>query len=719
MFLTRLWCMAAGRPAPARSDYVAPGDMRQSIRTFGQTLGSVLGRWERFLLCASALPVLGWPDRPGRPAHGRHPLGQTGRGAGALLYRHGHLLRHGWGQRGSRPSPSTLLRLLTAGLFALAALAVSGSAEAAAGNATGNPSITGTATQGQQVTAGWGNVNDPDRLSSGATTGVQDATVHYTWLRCDLNGNDCNTTLKAEQAVPTSNGGISTYTLTAAEVGLRIRVRMEFVDYDSSGRCNFCRPGQMWVGNVETRTSFPWPARSANQIASDSILPTVSSATVAGTSLVITFDRDLGAAANLANSAFTVKVGGSSVTLSGTDAPVISGPTVTLTLATAVAATDTVTVSYTKPSTGSNNTLVDAGGDEAATFEDQPMTNTAPPTLSSATVTGTSLVLTFSEDLGAAANLATSAFTVKVGGAAVSLSGTPVISGPTVTVTLATAVMATDTVTVAYTQPGSGSDNTLVDTGGNTVATFGDQSVDNITPNTVPTAVDGTVTTNEDTAYTFTAADFNFMDSDTDDTLASVKIFRLPLLGSLKLNMVNVSVNDTVTTPQLENGSLTYTPPANAHGTSYTSFTFTVNDGTDDSTLTYTMTLNVTVQNDPAMGVPTITVPNVFRVPAVLSVDLSGIADADGLPNSFTYQWQRFAADGTTFEANLGTDATYPLTAAEAGKKLKVAVRFTDEDNTSEGPLTSAAYPTNGTVQAAATCAAPTLGGGATLIGTG
>ena len=104
------------------------------------------------------------------------------------------------------------------------------------------------------------------------------------------------------------------------------------------------------------------------------------------------------------------------------------------------------------------------------------------PTLSSATVTGTSLVLTFSEDLGAAANLATSAFTVKVGGAAVSLSGTPVISGPTVTVTLATAVMATDTVTVAYTQPGSGSDNTLVDNTlvdkfGNEVATFTDQPV--------------------------------------------------------------------------------------------------------------------------------------------------------------------------------------------------------------------------------------------------
>ena len=94
MFLTRLWCMAAGRPAPARSDYVAPGDMRQSIRTFGQTLGSGLGRWAPVSpRGCPADPRLAWPvERSPRPAPAsKRPLLQVGRfrlrwlGGAALL----------------------------------------------------------------------------------------------------------------------------------------------------------------------------------------------------------------------------------------------------------------------------------------------------------------------------------------------------------------------------------------------------------------------------------------------------------------------------------------------------------------------------------------------------------------------------------------------------------------------------------------------------------
>ena len=43
------------------------------------------------------------------------------------------------------------------------------------------------------------------------------------------------------------------------------------------------------------------------------------------------------------------------------------------------------------------------------------------------------------------------------------------------------------------------------------------------TPNARPTAADGTVATNEDTDYTFSAADFNFSDTDPGDTLSSVQ----------------------------------------------------------------------------------------------------------------------------------------------------------------------------------------------------
>ena len=114
---------------------------------------------------------------------------------------------------------------------------------------------------------------------------------------------------------------------------------------------------------------------------SDTTAPTFASATVDGTSLLITFSEDLAAAASLANSAFTVERtrGGTeaAATLSST-APVISGKTVTLTLASAAAilATDTgVKVTYTKPTTDSNNRLEDAAGNEVDTFTDQPVTN--------------------------------------------------------------------------------------------------------------------------------------------------------------------------------------------------------------------------------------------------------------------------------------------------------------------------------------------------------
>ena len=114
------------------------------------------------------------------------------------------------------------------------------------------------------------------------------------------------------------------------------------------------------------------------------------------TSLVITFNRTLGAAAGLANGAFTVKrtpSGGSeeTVNLSPTTAPSISGRTVTLTLGAALAAGDTnVKLSYAKPTTGTNNKIVDRNGNELAGFTDLAVTVEAgpqPPTFKKASDT--------------------------------------------------------------------------------------------------------------------------------------------------------------------------------------------------------------------------------------------------------------------------------------------------------------------------------------------
>ena len=110
----------------------------------------------------------------------------------------------------------------------------------------------------------------------------------------------------------------------------------------------------------------------------DSTAPTPNGATVNGATLVLTFNEALAAAANLANGAFTVKKtpsGGSQTTVALTGSPSIGGAAVTLTLAAAVVSTDTVTVSYTRPTSGTANALEDAAGNEVASFADRTVTN--------------------------------------------------------------------------------------------------------------------------------------------------------------------------------------------------------------------------------------------------------------------------------------------------------------------------------------------------------
>ena len=366
------------------------------------------------------------------------------------------------------------------------------------------------------------------------------------------------------------------------------------------------------------------------------------------------------------------------------------------------------------------------------------------------------------------------------------------------------------------------------------------------TTNTAPTADDKTVTTGEDRAYAFTADDFGFDDDDAGDTLASVTIVTVPAAGTLALDGTAVLAAAVVTKAQIDGDMLTFTPARDAHGDPYTTFTFTVNDGTDDSASAYTMTIDVTdapvavcgvpdivgagrrqiwtgtvtvgqfelfgvvtgygfstadtvgslspsltfpigsnnytiasiavrtsglvafavdifdgglltraeeaalrlhvcdesfdfdtaqktdasfewnssldwsppvtsrtvylslPANNPATGEPAIT--GTAQAGQELTADASLIMDTDGVPSSFTYQWVRVDADGTSNPVDItdATAATYTLTAADAGKKIKVQVSFTDELS-GEEERTSAAYPSSGTVTTAANTTAPAL----------
>ena len=154
--------------------------------------------------------------------------------------------------------------------------------------------------------------------------------------------------------------------LTAADKStLVLHICDQAYAFGSSSSSNadyqFNTPSQNWSRHAE-RTIY---------LSQDTVAPTFTWATVNGTSLVITLSEDLGAAASLDNTDFAVKKNGSTTPLS-TTAPVILGNTVTLTLTTAVAATDTnVLVTYTKPTSGTANKLMDRFGNQVETFTDE------------------------------------------------------------------------------------------------------------------------------------------------------------------------------------------------------------------------------------------------------------------------------------------------------------------------------------------------------------
>ncbi len=125
--------------------------------------------------------------------------------------------------------------------------------------------------------------------------------------------------------------------------------------------------------------------------------------------------------------------------------------------------------------------------------------------------------------------------------------------------------------------------------------------------NDEPAGTNNTVTTNEDTQYTFTAANFGFTDPNDSpaNALNGVRITTLPGVGNVQLNGTNVTAGQTISVANINSGLLKFVPVANANGTNYASFTFqvqdnggTANGGVDLDQSANTMTINVTAVND-------------------------------------------------------------------------------------------------------------------------
>ncbi|HQQ32628.1 MAG TPA: DUF4347 domain-containing protein, partial [Methylophilus sp.] len=203
--------------------------------------------------------------------------------------------------------------------------------------------------------------------------------------------------------------------------------------------------------------------------------------------------------------------------------------------------------------------------------------------------------------------------------------------------------------------------------------------------NDAPSGTDKAISTNEDTAYTFTASDFGFTDTNDSpaNSLLGVKISTLPGAGSLTLNGVAVTTGQSISVANINSGLLVFTPAANANGTGYASFTFqvqdnggTANGGIDLDPTANTITLNVTAVNDAPVAsgsaslsatVEDATNPSGATVASLFSGNftdaadsanpsqnqLSGIAVRGQSVNSSQGRWQ-YSIDGGAIWNNFG-----------------------------------------------------------------
>ncbi len=199
--------------------------------------------------------------------------------------------------------------------------------------------------------------------------------------------------------------------------------------------------------------------------------PALSSASVNGNTLSLTFDQSLKQTSVPAASAFAATIAGTATSVSNV---AISGRTVTLTLATAAAHNDAVTIAYTPPS---QNPLTDSSGNDAAAISARSVANNTPaplPTLSTATVDGSAVTLAFSGALSANTALSTASFSFSPANSVTAASA----SGTTVTITLGTALSEGAASSITYTAPATATDG-IQAADGRAVASFASSLVNN------------------------------------------------------------------------------------------------------------------------------------------------------------------------------------------------------------------------------------------------
>jgi uncharacterized repeat protein (TIGR02059 family) len=217
--------------------------------------------------------------------------------------------------------------------------------------------------------------------------------------------------------------------------------------------------------------AYPHPLRGP-----DTAPPTISLAAIpaSGSTLVATASEGVSQGAG-GGVGFTVSASGGVTAVTNV---AISGASVTLTLSRTVYAGETVTLSYAGPGDG----IEDGAGNDLAAFANKAVTNGStqtiditPPAVVSAAIpsAGTTLVAAMTENVAKGAS-GDGGFSVSASGGAVGV-GSVNVSSTSVTLSLSRSINSGETVTLSYTQPGNG----IEDSAGNDLGTFSSTSVAN------------------------------------------------------------------------------------------------------------------------------------------------------------------------------------------------------------------------------------------------
>ena len=453
--------------------------------------------------------------------------------------------------------------------------------------ATGAPIISGTAQVGETLTVDTSGIDDADGMSG--------AVFSYQWLA---------------DGVDIAGATSDTYTPVADDVGKAVKVRVVFNDDDN---------------NEETLTS---PATAA--VAAETAVPDAPRSLNVSPDDTGTLDVSWEAPASDGGSAITgYKVQWKRAADSWDTPADVFEATVSRMTHTITGLTDGV--EYAVRVIAVNDVGDGPPSDEATATPRE----TTPPELATATVDGTTLTLTYDEDLNENSEPSSDAFSVTVVGTGRAVDWVSV-SGSSVILTLGSAVTSEDTVTVSYAAPADTAAPRIRDLAGNATASFTGHAVTNNTPRpNSPATGAPTISGTAQVGKTLTAETSGIDDA---DGLDNVSYSYQWLANGADISGATSSSYTLV--------------DADAGLTIKVKVSF-FDDKNNRETLTSAATAAVESRpNSPATGSPTIS--GTVRVGETLTAEISAIADADGMSGAvFIYQW--LADDAQTSRAQPAT----------------------------------------------------------------